>query len=154
MADGLYDTDFYQWTRQQADLLRSRDAASNALDWERLAEEIEDMGKSEAHACESHISSVLLHFLKLHLVRDRQPERHWRVEIKSFRIALRRRLSPSLEARLVGQIASLYADALALFVLQFEPDQLIAPAPDDSPWSFEDVLGRGEDWLPETASIA
>ena len=148
MADGLYETDFYLWTQRQAELLRRRDAGANALEWDNLAEEIETLGRSEQAACESQITNILLHFLKLHLVADRQPERHWRAEIKAFRIGLRRHLSPSLRARLPAELDSIYADARALFDLQFETDQVLASPPEASPWTFEDILGRGEDWTP------
>lgn len=46
MADDLYDRDFFLWTREQAQALRARQAGANDLDWDRLAEEIEDVGRS------------------------------------------------------------------------------------------------------------
>jgi hypothetical protein len=48
MPDGaLYDDDFYAWTQEQAALLRRLPVVSNRLDAEMIAEEIEDLGKSE-----------------------------------------------------------------------------------------------------------
>jgi len=41
---GLYDTDIALWAEQQAKLLRRR--ASHELDWQNIAEEIEDVGKA------------------------------------------------------------------------------------------------------------
>lgn len=148
MADGLYETDLYAWTQHQARVLRERGAGSNTLEWDNLAEEIETLGRSEAASCESHITNILLHFLKLHLVQDRQPKRYRRAEIKAFRIGLKRHLSPSLRARLQNGIEPLYADARSLFVLQFEEGELISPAPETYPWTFDDILGRGDDWVP------
>jgi hypothetical protein len=50
-ADGsLYDEDFYAWTQQQAELLRHGPAAANRLDYDPLAEEIEDLERSELPA--------------------------------------------------------------------------------------------------------
>ena len=43
----LYDDDFYAWTQEQAALLRRLPAVSNRLDAELIAEEIEDLGRSE-----------------------------------------------------------------------------------------------------------
>ena len=40
----LYEQDFYAWTLQQAELLRSQ--TQQDLDWANLAEEPEDMGKT------------------------------------------------------------------------------------------------------------
>ncbi len=44
----LYDEDFVAWAEHQAEALRAaaRGGSNQALDWENLAEEIEDLGKS------------------------------------------------------------------------------------------------------------
>ncbi len=42
----LYDQDFYAWTQRNANLLRQGRAAE--IDWEHLAEEIEEMGKGSS----------------------------------------------------------------------------------------------------------
>ena len=46
----LYDQDFYQWTQEQAALLR--EGAWQDLDVINLAEEIESLGKSDRRALE------------------------------------------------------------------------------------------------------
>jgi hypothetical protein len=58
----LYDTDFYQWTQEQAALLR--DGKARDLDWTNLAEEIESVGRSQKHAIRSQLVRLLLHLLK------------------------------------------------------------------------------------------
>ena len=58
-----YDTDIVLWSEQQAELLRSR-AAQCAFDWDNLAEEIVDVGRSELRAVASHLAQALLHDLK------------------------------------------------------------------------------------------
>ena len=45
MGRALYDDDFYAWTQEQAKLLRQGSAASNRLDFDLIAEEIEDLGQ-------------------------------------------------------------------------------------------------------------
>ena len=45
-----YESDLYEWTKAQADALRRR--ASNELDWDNLAEEIETLGRSNRHQIE------------------------------------------------------------------------------------------------------
>ena len=45
MLKSLYDSDFYAWTQQQAQLLRNK--ALSDLDIIHLAAELEDMGRSE-----------------------------------------------------------------------------------------------------------
>ena len=52
-AADLYDEDFYAWTQQQAEALRTHFKGDNRLDVEHLAEEVEDLGKSELQAVES-----------------------------------------------------------------------------------------------------
>ena len=47
-AAELYDTDFAEWTRENAELLRSGRVAD--ADLVHIAEEIEDMGKRERHS--------------------------------------------------------------------------------------------------------
>jgi Domain of unknown function DUF29 len=90
-----YDTDFYLWTQQQADLLRQ--GALSQVDAVNLAEEIESMGKSDRRSLESHLYIVLMHLLKWQY----QPERRgnsWESSIDNGRDAIRRLLkdSPSL----------------------------------------------------------
>jgi len=58
----LYDTDFYGWTRHQADSMRTRNLAN--LDFDNLIEEIESMGKSQQRALESRLEVLLMHLLK------------------------------------------------------------------------------------------
>ena len=41
----LYERDYYTWTQEQARALRDR--RTEAVDWTNVAEEIEDLGKSE-----------------------------------------------------------------------------------------------------------
>ena len=51
MPDGpRYDDDFYAWTQYQAEVLRSLRTRDNRFDREHVAEEIEDLGKSERDA--------------------------------------------------------------------------------------------------------
>src|ERR1035438_8023631 len=65
----LYDTDFAEWSARTAALIRS--GRFNEIDAESVAEEIEDLGKSERSAAWSHLSRLLLHKIKQVL----QPER-------------------------------------------------------------------------------
>src|SRR5580700_894552 len=58
----LYDTDFVEWTAHTAELLR--EGRLDAVDLEHLAEEIEDLGKSDRHTVLSHLHRLLLHQIK------------------------------------------------------------------------------------------
>jgi len=57
-----YEKDFYSWTHEQAELLRT--GQFNSLDIPNLIEEIETMGRSEKRELESRLMVLLLHFLK------------------------------------------------------------------------------------------
>ncbi len=64
-----YDNDVIAWAQEQANLLRS--GQFSLLDIEHIAEEIEDVGKSEQRELASRMSVLLAHLLKW----EYQPER-------------------------------------------------------------------------------
>ena len=59
MSQKLYELDFYAWTLQQAELLRSQ--TQQDLDWVNLAEELEDMGKNLKRELESRLKVLFAH---------------------------------------------------------------------------------------------
>src|SRR3546814_1610136 len=81
----LYDTDFYAWTKAQADRLRRLEAtrANLDLDLPRLAEEVEDLGKSERNTLRSHLRRIIEHCLKLEWSPATDPRGSWRLSIRS-----------------------------------------------------------------------
>ena len=78
-----YDTDILLWAEQQADALRRR--AANELDWENVAEEIADVGRSELRAVASHLVQALLHDLKAEAWPLSRDVPHWRAEARGHR---------------------------------------------------------------------
>ena len=64
----LYEDDILLWAERQAELLRRRAAGELVndaeLDWENVAEEVADVGRSELRAVASHLVQALLHDLK------------------------------------------------------------------------------------------
>src|SRR5947199_10777109 len=100
VAPSLYDEDFYAWTQEQAELLRRGGAGANGLDVEVIAEEIEDLGKSELHACQSLCEHIIEHLLKLEYSGLAEPADHWRDEIVEWRLQLEQVLTRSVEAKL------------------------------------------------------
>lgn len=60
---GLYDRDYYTWARQQADALRRRDF--DAVDWEKVTEEIEALVRGEESSLGSQYARIIEHMLKL-----------------------------------------------------------------------------------------
>jgi hypothetical protein len=59
-----YEADVILWSREQTAALRAGDLSR--LDLEHLADEIEDVGKSEQRELASHMANLLAHLLKYH----------------------------------------------------------------------------------------
>ena len=104
----LYDEDFLAWSRQQAQALRAemRHGSNRRLDWENLAEEIEDLGKSVRRELQSQIRRIVRHLLKLEHSPATEPRRGWTESIVDARAEIEDLLeaSPSLKAGLDGDI--------------------------------------------------
>ena len=62
MKSPLYDSDFFAWSREQADLLRAGKLAQ--ADIEHIAEEIDSMGRTEKRELINRLEVLLLHLLK------------------------------------------------------------------------------------------
>ncbi len=58
-----YDDDFYAWTQDQTKHLRAqaRLRQNQPLDWQLLAEKVEDLGSSELDACPSLTDRIIAH---------------------------------------------------------------------------------------------
>lgn len=78
MSETLYERDFYEWTREQSAALRTPGA--NNLDWENLAEEIEDLGASQLLTVFSYIRRIIEHLYKLADSQNPLPRNKWRRE--------------------------------------------------------------------------
>jgi hypothetical protein len=142
-ALATYDGDIVVWLQEQARLLRSGNFS--ALDIEHIADEVEDVGKSEARELEKRMAILLAHLLKWHV----QPERRgssWEVTIASQREAVARRLgkTPSLKPELADPQWQriVWGDA----VTQAEKETGISDLPAACPWPLGDVLTEG--WMP------
>ena len=142
-AADLYDQDFYAWTQQQADVIRSL-RGDNRLDVDHLAEEIEDLGKSELHACESWVEQIMAHLLKLDYASLSWPRKHWTHELHVFRRSLLRRMTPSLERKVRSSLDDIFKDAkesAAAALLESEPG-LLRRLPEVNPYDWDDVTKR------------
>lgn len=137
-----YNTDVVAWARQQAQLLRA--GRFDALDIEHIADEIEDVGKSEQRELENRMAVLVAHLLKWAY----QPERRgnsWRRTIQEQRRAIARRLekTPSLKPDLRNSEwwEDVFGDAVSAVLAEVELDNL----PETCPWSVDEVL-RQEFW--------
>jgi Domain of unknown function DUF29 len=139
----LYEHDYYSWTGTQSQALRERNVS--ALDWENLAEEVEDLGKAECHRLESHLESLLMHLLKWEYQPQRR-SRSWSNSIEEHRYRIDRALrdNPGMKAKL----PEIFVDAYnaARFAARREPRLELSRFPESCPWSLEDALR--DDFLP------
>ena len=134
-----YDEDLYEWAMHNARLLRQQ--RFTEIDYEHIAEELEDMGKSERRGLESHIKNVLLHLLKWRF----QPALRgasWRQSIRNGRIAIDKifRDSPSLQSRLADIVTHEYPNARDDAVDETGMDQTCFP--EHCPFSIERILNK------------
>jgi hypothetical protein len=145
MTTPTYETDFYAWTRQQAQALRAKDWA--ALDVAHLAEEVDDLGSNVQHAIESHLERLLLHLLKYRYDPAQDPRRGWRLTVRHARreIAKYLRRNPGLQAYPADYLAEAYA-----YAREDAPDETdlpLATFPEACPWTVAQVLDT--DFWPE-----
>ena len=143
-AKELYDEDFFEWTARNAELLRS--GRLDEADLEHIAEESEDMGKSERRELESRLEVLLAHLLKWSC----QPARRGRsgkATIRVQRTELLRLLAdmPSLKNHLRRNLAALYPVGIARAISETDlPDNAF---PETCPFSFDQILDP--DFFPE-----
>jgi Domain of unknown function DUF29 len=139
-----YETDVVAWANEQAGLIRA--GQFNLLDLEHIAEEIEDVGKSEQRELASRMAVLMAHLLKWQY----QPERQgasWENTIRAQRkeIAYGLDEAPSLRTKLREErwLDMVWSKAVA----QAGNETGLNCWPSACPWLIEtEVLGIG--WLP------
>jgi hypothetical protein len=140
-----YDADFYAWAQQQAAALRAKDWA--ALDLEHLAEEVDDLRKTERRAVRSQLRLILSHLLKWVYQPARRSE-SWRSTIANGRVLVQEDLEdlPSLAPELSELVTWAYPRARRDAAQ--ETGLPLATFPEACPWTVTQVLD--EDFWPET----
>ena len=138
-----YEDDVIAWADHQARLLRER--RFDQLDIEHLAEEIEDVCKSEQRELANRISLLLAQLLKWQTQPGRR-DASWQISIRNQRRGIARRLdeTPSLKRMLdePSWWAAVWDDATA----QAAQETGLSDFPDACPWSASEVLDQ--EWLP------
>ena len=125
------------WCEHQAEALRRQDIG--ALDFENLAEEIADLGKSELRACELLLRQALRHWLKAQAWPQSWDAPTWRADALDFCEQARGYFTSSMRQRI--DIASLYAAALAAMPTAID-GQPPGAVPQLCPFSLDDLLLR------------
>lgn len=142
-----YETDVVAWASEQARLLRA--GRFDLLDLEHIAEEIEDVGKSEQRELANRMAVLLAHLLKWQY----QPERQgnsWRNTIRAQRKEVGYLLdeAPSLRSKLAEArwLDMVWAKAVAQ---AGEETGLENCWPEVMPWSLAEEVFNPE-WFPGT----
>jgi hypothetical protein len=141
---GTYEIDYAGWVFEQVERLRSR--AVDELDLAHIAEELEDLGKSERRALGSHVRNLMIHLLKW----EHQPERRgtsWRLSIENHRSEIYELMleSPSLKVHLKNQVEKQYNQARRSAALEtgLPPERF----PERCPYTKEQLVDP--QFLPE-----
>ena len=153
MSD-LYETDFAAWSAAQARAIREAGAhhVNEPIDWENVAEEIEDLGKSVRRELRSRIGTIIEHLLKLEASPATEPQASWRTTVLRNRMevikllnenpSLRREIPQLVQEELVGNRQLVRA-------LMIEHDERPIRPLDQLNYDAEQVTGH---WLPERRS--
>ena len=135
--DNLYDKDFFAWSMYQADLLRKH--KMDGIDFEHLAEEIEDLGKKHKRELSNRIIVLMKHLLKMEF----QPElrsKSWTLTIREQRKEIRKLIleNPSLKPLVDEYWKDCYEEAME--EAELEIGMYAIKFPMDCPWTKEEVL--------------
>ena len=138
----LYETDFYAWTQEQLNLLKT--GQLDQVDWQNIVEEIEDMGRSEKRQLESRLEILIIHLLKWQF----QPSlrsRSWQLTIKEQRLRLEKLLekNPSLQPHLTVAIEDVYP----LATISAERETGLSSFPETCPYKLTEILSP--EFLPQ-----
>ncbi len=134
---GLYDEDFFEWTRVNGELLRA--GHYNQADIEHIAEEIEDMGKRDLKELNSRVQVLVAHLLKWQLQTAKR-SRSWSSTIVTQRIEIEADLkqSPSLKRKVRSGLPDNYEKAVRRATAETGLASDLFPA--ECPFTVEQIL--------------
>ena len=132
-----YDYDIIAWAKEQAQLVRSKQF--DLLDLEHIAEEIEDVGKSEQRELATRMSVLVCHLLKWHY----QPNKRsisWFTTIANQRDDLADLLTdnPGLKQYLPELLEKAYRNARR--EAASETALVLSTFPEECPYSLSQIL--------------
>ena len=137
MKSPLYDVDFFAWSREQAELLRA--GRLDEADIERLADEIESLGRAEKGELIGALRLLLLHLLGWrYQPGKRGPSRQARIGVLRKRVDDRLDSNPSLKSVLHEALTFAYRDVPHEAVA--ETGLAASTFPQTCPWTAEQVL--------------
>jgi hypothetical protein len=142
-----YECDYYGWIQHNVRAIRER--RLKEVDWPNVAEELEDMGKSERRALRSQLARLISHLLKWRYQPEgrRISEHSWRASIVDARRGVRELVdeSPSFKPQLPQMFSAAYGHGVAQAAS--ETNLPMDTFPQTCPWPLEEVMA--DDFWPE-----
>ena len=141
-----YEKDIVAWANEQASFIRA--GRFELLDLEHIAEEIEDVGKSEQRELENRMAILLAHLLKWQY----QPAirgASWQKTIKVQRTQVNRRIQKTPSFKHTLQDTEWWEDTWGDAITQASKETGIELTvfPESCPWTSEQILDQ--EFLPE-----
>lgn len=133
----LYETDFYAWTVEQANLLQ--EGKLHQLDIVNLVEEIESLGKQQRQELRNRLEILIGHLLKWQY-QSHKRSNSWRLTIGEQRRRIQRHLkeNPSLKPYLPEAIMDAYEDGIYLALQETNlPNDTF---PTENPYTISQIL--------------
>lgn len=151
----LYETDPVAWAEDQAAALRQAAAAGSNLpiDFEHLAEEVEELADRRRDALEAALTRTIEHLLKLEHSPATAPRRQWPLSVAEHRVRAQTLIEDSgrLRQQLPDLLPRAWRNARKLAVKGLAIDGVDPSGlPADLPYSMDQILD--DDWLPEPAA--
>lgn len=138
-----YDRDIVAWSIEQAKLIRA--GRFDELDLERIADEIEDVGKSEQRELISRMAVLITHLLKwAYQPGNRSSSWEGSIREQRKRIAKALKQTPSLKNTLEN--SDWLEDAWSDGLIKAMDETGISDLPESPVWTSEEMLTEG--WLP------
>ena len=131
--------DYYKWACEQAALIRA--GRFDQIDALNVADEIEDVGKSELGALASNIEIIIVHILKWNYQPSRR-SRSWSNSIAEHRRRVIRvlRENPGFQTKRDEVISG--AHEFARFVAARQTRLVLSRFPETCPSSWSDIMDR------------
>jgi hypothetical protein len=136
-----YEQDVVAWANEQAALLRA--GKLTAIDVQHIAEEIEDVGKSEQRELASRMSVLLAHLLKWQFQPSRR-SKSWQFTIRTQRkeVAYVLHEAPSLRSKFNDAAWLDIVWSKARSAASNETGLDLDAFPESLPWPVDDVLSQ------------
>ncbi|WP_107667837.1 DUF29 family protein [Cyanothece sp. BG0011] len=121
MNNNLYETDYDLWLKQQLEAVKKRN--SDALDWDNLAEELQDLSTFPRNLINDYLMMLLLYLMKTAVQRNVYLDfsSEWIINIARHRILIKQLIKQypkTLESYLQTAITPIYEEVLELLLLE------------------------------------